>query len=126
MGIFSWGKYAKIIINAEKRFVRTWNYDLLPDEKTEDSYMVIAITALFVESELSGLEPDGFAKMVSGIRDSSPLSNVMGNLTTDANKALSVQFGHMYGFYLSSRRQGRSIVDSANDASDRIKSLGSF
>jgi hypothetical protein len=124
MGIFSWGKYAKIIVNAESRFVRNWNYDMTPDEKTEEGYMVVAITALFIESEQSSLEPNGFAKMVSGIRKSSPLFNLIGNMSVTEKKALSTYYSHMYGFYLSARRQGMSRSEASFDAADRVKTLG--
>ncbi len=124
MGIFSWGKYAKIIVNAESRFVRNWNYDMTPDEKTEEGYMVVAITALFIEAEQSSLEPGGFAKMVSGIRKSSPLFNLIGNMSVTEKKALSTYYSHMYGFYLSARRQGMSRSEASFDAADRIKTSG--
>jgi hypothetical protein len=121
MGIFSWGKYAKIIINTESRFVRNWNYDMTPDEKTEEGYMVVAITALFIEAEQSNLEPSEFAKMVSGIRKSSPLFNLIGDMSITEKKALSTYYSHMYGFYLSARRQGMSRSEASFDASDRMK-----
>ena len=124
MEIFSWGKYAKIIINSEERFVRNWNYDMTPDEKTEEGYMFVAITVLFIESEQSSLEPSGFAKMVSGIRKSSPLFNLIGNMSVIEKKALSTYYSHMYGFYLSARRQGMSRSEASSDASDRMKTSG--
>jgi len=124
MGIFSWGKYAKIIINTESRFVRNWNYDMTPDEKTEEGYMVVAITALFIEAEQSNLEPSEFAKMVSGIRKSSPLFNLIGDMSITEKKALSTYYSHMYGFYLSARRQGMSRSEASFDAAERMKISG--
>jgi hypothetical protein len=62
--------------------------------------------------------------MVSGIRKSSPLFNLIGNMSVTEKKALSTYYSHMYGFYLSARRQGMSRSEASFDAADRVKTLG--
>lgn len=123
MGIFSWWQYTKIIINAEKKFIRIWNYDINHDEKTDEVYTSIVLTVLFETAEQSGLKPNGFAKMISGIRKSSPLFHLISNsilITGSRSNYLSTCYGDMYEFYLSARKKDMSALEATVDAAYRF------
>ena len=112
MGIFSWGKYAKTIINAEKQFIKTWNHSLSEDEKTDEGFLQAVMLPLFFYSEKSKLSPNEFSKMVSGIRKSSPFYNLISGLTVYEKKAVSDIYSNVYGYYLSAIRNGSNTGDA--------------
>ncbi len=123
MGIFSWGKYTKIIINTEKQFIQTWNNTLFEDEKTEENYLQVAMIALFFYSEKSSLTPDDFSKMILGIRKSSPFYRLISGVTAYGQKAFSDYYSNTYRYYLSAISEGKSTNDAFTYAAEQQSKL---
>jgi len=125
MGIFSWGKYSKIIVNSERQFIQTWNNSLHPDEKTEENYLQIATINLFFYAEKAGLDSDGFSKMVFGIRKSSPFHRLITGVDVYGKKAISDYYSNTYGFYLSATREGKNTEEAYTYAAESQSKLDS-
>lgn len=97
MGLFSWGKYTKIIVSAEKKFSDIYNFELLDEYKYIDSVMPLAFTVMFEEIRLNKMLPKDMKKIISGIRKSSPFKQFLipgGQFLVDWNAYTKIYDGY--------------------------------
>jgi hypothetical protein len=125
MGIFSRGKYSKIIKNSERQFIQTWNNSLHPDERTADNYFQTAMMNLFFYAEKARLDSDDFSKMVFDIRKSSPFHRLIAGVNVNVKKANSDYYSNTYGYYLSAIREGKNTGEAYIYAAERQSKLDS-
>ncbi len=63
-----WAKYSKIIIDADKKFIHTYNFSIPIEYKTNELLVILANTLLFEEARSNELLPKDFIELLVGLK----------------------------------------------------------
>jgi len=120
MGIFSWGKYTKVLVDAEKEFVHTYNHALPENEKTFDVAAAIAQRAFYEKAKEKGFTKDDVEAALKGLVKTSHLYQFL--IQTGIKEIDAKVHSNIYKYYLTERiLESDSLVALSNAVNTHVE-----
>ncbi len=101
MGIFSWGKYTKVLVGAEKDFIQIYNHSLAEEDKTFDTAAAIAQGVFYERAMKKGFTNDDVEAAIKGLVKSSHIHRFL--IKTGDKDIDAITHSLIYPYYVAER-----------------------